>query len=110
MWKARSSSDQCEAGTPTSRGLVVARTRTLWRSSGGRGGRAAAAREVVEALEALAAEAPAPLGDGVGGAAQGGGDLLVGGLVGPGAAEDEAGAEGEGLGRGVGVGQAPEVE
>src|SRR5579862_7003531 len=93
-----------------SAGRVVARMTTLWRSSGGKSGRAAAAGEVAKAAEAAAAEAPAPLGDGAGIAAQFGGDLVVGGLVGLGAAEDEAGAEGEGLGRGVSVGQAAEVD
>src|SRR6516162_8546986 len=110
MRKARSSSDQRAAGTPTVRGSVVARTRTLWRSAGGKGGGPAAARQVVQAVEAQAAEAPAPLGDGLGGAAEFGGDRLVGGFVGLSAAEDEACAEGEGLGGGVGVGQALEVE
>src|SRR5437870_4138042 len=83
---------------------------TLWRSSGGKSDRAAAAGEVVKAIEAAAAEAPAPLGDGLGGAAEFGGDAVVGGLVGLGAAEDEAGAEGEGLGRGMGVDQLAEVD
>ena len=83
---------------------------TLWRSSGGKSDRAAAAGEVAKAVEATAAEAPAPFGDGAGVAAQFGGDLVIGGLVGLGAAEDEAGAEGEGLSRGVSVGQAAEVD
>src|ERR1700693_5535691 len=81
---------------------------TLWRSSGGKSDRAAAAGEVTKAVEAAAAEAPAPLRDGAGVAAQFGGYVVVGGLVGLGAAEDEAGAEGEGLSRGVSVGQAAE--
>src|SRR3954451_18568312 len=113
MWKARSSRDQCDAGTPTSAGLVVARTKTRWRSSGGKSGRAAAAGQVGQAGQAPPPEAAAPLGDGVGVAAQLGGDVVVAGDAGVEAgvaAEDEAGAEGEGLGGGGGVGQAAEVE
>ena len=58
---------------------------------------------------ALADEAPAPLGDGAGVAVEFGSDVVVGGPVGCGAAEDEPRPEGEGLGGGVGVGQASEV-
>src|SRR3954471_12897382 len=113
MWKARSSRDQGDAGTPTSAGLVVARTKTRWRSSGGKSGRAAATGQVGQAGQAPPPEAAAPLGDGVGVAAQLGGDVVVAGdagIVAGVAAEDEAGAEGEGLGGGGGVGQAAEVE
>src|SRR3954452_8320630 len=112
MWKARSSSDQWEAGTPTSAGLVVARTRTLWRSWGGKSGRSATAGEVVQAVEAVTPEAAAPLGNGVGVAAELRGDVVVArdaGLWPGGAQEDESGAEGQGLGRGVGVGQGAEL-
>src|SRR3954453_8341776 len=113
MWKARASRDQCDAGTPTSAGLGVARTKTRWRSSGGKSGRAAAAGQVGQAGQAPPPEAAAPLGDGVGVAAQFSGDVVVAGDAGVEAgvaAEDEAGAEGEGLGGGGGVGQAAEVE
>jgi hypothetical protein len=58
----------------------------------------------------LALEALSPLGHGVGGTAELAGDLLVGGRVGVGAAEDDAGAEGECLRGRVGVGEAAEVE
>src|SRR4051794_3473383 len=105
MWKARSSRDQCDAGTPTSAGLVVARTKTRWRSSGGKSGRAAAAGQVGQAGQAPPPEAAAPLGDGVGVAAQFSGDVVVAGDAGVEAgvaAEDEAGAGGEGLGGGGG--------
>jgi len=83
----------------------VASTSTLCRSSGGKSGRAAAAGQVAQAAEAMAVEAPPPAGDGVGVAAEFVGDLVVGGLVGLGAAEDEAGAEGEALGGGAGANQ-----
>jgi hypothetical protein len=58
----------------------------------------------------VAAETPTPLGDGVGGAAELGGDLLVGGLVGLGTTEDETAAEGEALGSRVGLNEAAEVD
>src|SRR5260370_7162290 len=112
MWKAGSSSDQWETGTPTSAGRVVARTRTLWRSCGGKSGRSATAGEVVQAVEAVALEAAAPLGNGVGVAAELGGDEVVArdaGLWPGGAAEDDAGAEGQGLRGGGGVGEASEL-
>src|SRR5258708_35690795 len=105
MRVARSSSDQWETGVPASGGLVVARTRTLWRSSGGKSGRTGAAREVVEHLEAVALETPPPLGDGIAVAAQFLGDVVVAWLVGLGAAEHQARPEGQALGRGAGVGQ-----
>src|SRR5262249_36749689 len=95
-----------EVGTPTSAGGVVARTRTLCRSSGGKSGWAAAARAVSEALQAVPLEAPPPLRDGVGGAAQDGRDVVIAGPAGPGGTgEGDAGAGGEGGGRGGGVGQ-----
>ena len=112
MWKARSSSDQWETGTPTSAGRVVARTRTLWRSCGGKSGRAATAGEVVEAVEAVTLEAAAPLGNGVRVAAELGGDVVVARDARHwpgGAAEDDAGAEGQGLRGGGGVGEASEL-
>src|SRR5438552_6195129 len=113
MWKARSSSDQCDAGTPTSDGLVVASTTTLWRSCGGKSGRAATAGRVGQASQAPPLEAAAPLGDGVGVAAECSGDVGVTGnaaLEAGVAAKDDAGAEGQGLGGGGGVGQASEVD
>src|SRR5262249_28044492 len=82
MWWARSSSDQCEVGTPTLAGLVVARTRTLCRSSGGKSGRAAAPGEVCQTSKALAVEAAPPLGNGAGPAAEFGRDLRIGGRLG----------------------------
>src|SRR6266404_8806385 len=109
MRVARSSSDQCETGVPVSAGLVVARTRTLWRSSGGKSGRAAAAWQVVQAVEALLAEAAPPAGDGGGVTGEFGGHLVVGGLGVAGAVEDDAGAEGQALRRGAGMGQVLEV-
>src|SRR6266516_1780694 len=94
-----------------SAGVVVARTRTLWRSSGGKSGRAAAAGLVGEAGEAVALEAAAPLGDGAGVAAKFVGDVVIAwDASAGGAAEDDTGAEGEALGGGGGVGQALEAE
>src|SRR5262245_5795982 len=97
MRVARSSSDQWHTGVPASSGLVVASTRTLCRSSGGKSGRAAAAGPVAQAGEAVAVEAAAPAGDGIGVTAEFVGDLVVGRLIGPGATEDDAGAEGQAL-------------
>src|ERR1051326_4478809 len=105
MRVARSSSDQWDTGVPASWGLVVASTKTLCRSSGGKSGRAAAAGQVAQAGEAVAVEAAAPAGDGVGIAAEFVGDLVVGRLVGLGAAEDDTGAEGEALRGGAGADQ-----
>jgi hypothetical protein len=79
------------------------------RSSGGKAPGAAGAGGVLEARKALCHEALAPQADGVAVAAQLGGDLLVGGPVGPGGAEDQAAAEGQRLRRGAGTGQALEL-
>jgi hypothetical protein len=54
-------------------------------------------------------EAAAPLGDGVGVTAEFGGDVVVAGLVGLSATQDEACPEGQGLGGGTGVDQALQV-
>src|SRR5215831_18377609 len=113
MWKARSSSDQCEARTPQSAGFVVANTTTLWRSSGGKSDRAAAAGEIRQAGQAPPLEAAAPLGDGVGVATQFGGDVVIAGDAAAEAgvaAEDDAGAEGKGLGGRGRFSQTPEVD
>jgi hypothetical protein len=64
----------------------------------------------VQPGQALAAEAVPPLGDGVGVAAQFGGDVVVAGLVGRSAAEDQAGAEGQDLRGRVGAGQALQLD
>ena len=95
--RAKSSSDQCETGTAASAGWVVARTTTWWRSSGGKSPRTTTPREVAQPLEALADKAVPPAGDGVRVAAEFVGDAEVGGLVGLGAAQDEAGPKGEAL-------------
>jgi hypothetical protein len=63
----------------------------------------------VEAFQALLLEVPSPAGDRVGVAVQFGGHLQVGGLVGLGAAQDEAGPEGEALGRRTGLDEGGEV-
>src|SRR5213078_1120900 len=93
-------------------GFVVARTRTLCRSAGGKSGRAATAGQVVQAVQAVALEAAAPLGHGVGVAAELSGDVVVArdaGLWPGGTAEDEAGAEGQGLRGGGSLGEASEA-
>src|SRR6516162_7581177 len=107
---ARSSSDQCEIGRPRSAGLVVARTRTLCRSSGGKSPRGTAAREVGQAVEAVPGEARPPLADGGRVAAELGGDVLVRRAVGFGATQDEAAAKSPGLGGGVSVAEFLQVE
>src|SRR5581483_7109516 len=106
MWKARSSSDQWVVGTPTSAGGVVASTSTWCLASGGKSGRSAATRGVGEAIEAQPLKASSPLGDGVGGAAQFLGDVIVAwDARSDGTAEDDASPESEGLGSGSGVDQ-----
>src|SRR5580700_771808 len=101
MWKARSSSDQRAVGKPTSAGFVVARQRSLWRSSGGKSGRSAGAGQVLQSGQALASEAPTPLGDRVGVAAEFTGNMIVAGLIRSGTAQDQSSAKGQGLGRGM---------
>ena len=78
MRRAKSSRDQCETGVPASAGLVVARTRTLWRSSGGKSPWPARPRAVLQPLQALRAEALAPARNRVGVTAEFGGHLGVG--------------------------------
>ena len=72
----------------------MTRTRTLWRSSGGKSPRSARAREIVQAFQALALKAVTPLRDGVGVATQFGSHVVVAGDVWAVAAEDQAGAKG----------------
>src|SRR5271163_3836130 len=105
MRVARSSNDQCETGVPASAGLVVASTRTLWRSSGGKSPRSARPREIKETLQPLLAEAVAPARDGVGVATKLGGDVVVAWHAGLSAAENEARPESEPLRRGTGIDQ-----
>src|ERR1700683_1301989 len=100
MRVAKSSKDQCETGGSASWGLVVTRTKTLGRSSGGKSPRSARAREIVQAFQALALKAVTPLRDGVGVATQFGSHVVVAGDVWAVAAEDQAGAKGHSLGRG----------
>ncbi len=100
---ARSSSDQCEIGRPNSDGLVVARTTTLCRSSGGKSPRSTAAREVSQAVETVVGEAGSPLADRGRVAAELGGDGLVGRAIRLATAEDETTAKGLRLGGRVGV-------
>src|SRR5262249_7250440 len=102
-------SDQCETGTATSAGLVVARTRTWWRSSGGKSPRPAAPREVTQTHEAVAGEAGPPACHGVGGTVVFVGDAEGGGGVRLGGAQDETRAEGEALGGEAGVGNLVEA-
>src|SRR5262249_50820415 len=110
MWEARSSSDQRALGTPPSAGWVVARTITWWRASGGKSGRAATAGGVVQASEAPAAAAPAPLRNRLRSTAAFPRALIIAGLVGLGATQDDTGSEGEALGCRGGIGEAAQVE
>jgi hypothetical protein len=105
MRVASSSSDQWDTGVPASAGLVVARTRTLWRSSGGKSGRAAAAGQVVQASQTLSQETLPPARYRGRMAAQRGGDLVVGGSVGLGTAENKACPKSQPLGAGAGADQ-----
>src|SRR4051794_33496676 len=107
MRRARSSSDQWETGVPASVGLVVARMRTWWRSSGGKSPRSARARAIEQTFQALVPEAVAPAGDGVGVAAECGGHVVVAWhpASGGSALEDEACPEGQPLGRRAGIDQ-----
>src|SRR5262245_53257095 len=100
---AKSSNEQCEIRRPNSAGLVVASTRTLCRSCGGKSPRSTAARQVGQAVEAPGGEAGSPLAHRAGVAVQFPGHLLIGGAVGLAAAQDEAAAKGLRLGGGVGV-------
>src|SRR5262249_5641249 len=109
IWMARSSSDQCEKDSPRSAGFVVASTRTLCRSSGGKSARGPAARQVDQTVETAGREALPPFADGAGVAAEFAGDLPVGGAVGLPAAKDKATAERLCLWRGVGVGRLGEL-
>src|SRR5262249_45378138 len=110
MWEARSSSDQRALGTPPSAGWVVARTITWGRSAGGKRGRAGTTGEVVQASEAPAAAAPAPLRNRLGSTAAFPGAVIIAGLVGLGATQDDTGSEGEALGCRGGIGEAAQVE
>src|SRR5262245_15568340 len=105
MRMARSSSDQCESDSPRSAGLVVASTRTLCRSSGGKSAGCPAAWQVGQALEAVGREALPPFADGAGVATEFAGDAPVGGEIGSPAAEDDAATERLGLRGGMGVGR-----
>jgi hypothetical protein len=105
MRVASSSSDQWETGVPASAGWVVARTRTLWRSSGGKSGRAAAAGQVVQASQTLSQETLPPARYRGRVAVEFGSDLVVGGPVGLGTAENEARPKGQPLGTGTGADQ-----
>src|SRR5262245_29303370 len=111
MRRARSSSDQWETGVPVSAGLVVARTRTWWRSWGGKNPWPATPRAVEQALQPSVAEAAAPARDGVGVAAEFGGHVVVArhAGLGRGAAEDNARPQGQPLGRGACVDQLVEL-
>src|SRR5581483_10845572 len=106
---ARSSSDQCETGRPSSAGLVVASTMTLCRSSGGKSPRSTAARKVGQAVQALGGEACSPLAHRTGIAVQFPGHLVIGGAVALAAAEDEAAAKGLSLWGRVGVSSLAEL-
>ena len=106
---ARSSSDQCAIGKPNSAGLVVARTRILCRSSGGKSPRSTAAREIGQTVEAAAGEAASPLADCSGVAVEFLGHLPIGRAVALATAKDEAAAKGLGLRGGVGVGDLLEL-
>src|SRR5690242_17311291 len=101
---ARSSSDQCDIGKPKSAGLVVASTRTLCRSSGGKSPRGTAAREVGQAVEAFRGEAGSPLAHRAGVTAELPGHRVIGGAVALATAEEDSAAKGLRLGGGVGVG------
>ena len=103
IWMARSASDQWEKGKPKSAGVVVAKTMTLCRSSGGKSPRSTAAREVCQAREALGGEALSPLADRGGVAGELLGYLLVGGTVGLPAAQDKSATKGLRLRRRMGV-------
>src|SRR5262249_2292570 len=106
---ARSVSDQCEIGTPASAGSWVARTTTLCRSSGGKSGRAATTRAVVQAVQAVLGEAPTPLADPVGIAAEFGRHVPVLRGAGFGTQQDQAGTEGQALWAGAGVSEGVQV-
>src|SRR5947209_4015380 len=105
MRVAKSSSDQWETGVSASAGLVVARTRTWCRSSGGKSGRAAAAGQVVQAVQAPPSEAAAPTRDGLGMATESGGNVVVARLGVLGTLQDDAGAEGQALRGGARLGE-----
>src|ERR1043165_4328980 len=103
--KASSSRLQRESGLWLSEVLLLARTMTPRRSSGGKLPGPAGSGGVLESGQSVLGEALAPLADGVAVAAQLGGDLLVGRLVVSCGEQDDAAAEGQGLGRGAGAGQ-----
>src|SRR5262249_648906 len=106
---AKSSSDQCENGRPSSGGLVVARTMTLCRSSGGKSPRGTAAREVSQAVETLGGKACSPLAHRAGITVEFPGHLLVGGAVALATAQDDAAAKGLSLWGRAGVGHLLEL-
>src|ERR1700687_142191 len=105
MRVAKSPSDQWDTGMPASAGLGVASTMPLWRSAGGKSDRSAATGQMVEANQALAQETPPPACHGVGMAAKFGSDLVIGGPVGLGTAEDDACPKGQSLRAGAGSDQ-----
>src|SRR5579884_2063311 len=102
MWRARSSSDQCEKGKPNSAGLVVASTMTLCWSSGGKSPRRTAAREVGQAGETVGGEAHSPLADRARIAAELRSDLSVAGAIGLATTENEPTAKSPRLRGGMG--------
>src|SRR5262245_8003535 len=105
MVAARSLRLQHVAGCSCSWVLLLARLTTWRRTSGGNAPGPARARRILQVRQASGDEALAPQSDGVAVAAQFGGDLLVGGLIGVSGPQDESAAEDQGLRRGVSADQ-----
>ena len=92
---ARSSRLQRVAGRSCSSVLLVAKVRTVVRSSGGKLPGPSGTRGVLQSGQTRRHEAFSPQSDGVSIAVQFGGDVQVGGLVVLSSPEDEAAAEGK---------------